>query len=61
MHWDLNPQDPTQGSPHFSFIQAMLLGHSAWTIHSGLQFGGLPIYDDKHEQDGEFPCAIHWE
>jgi len=61
LHCDPNPQDPGHGSLHFSPMQAKLLEHSAWTMHSGLQFGGLPIYVDKQEQDGEFPCAIHWE
>lgn len=39
----LNPQDPGQGSLHFSDIQAKFEGQSVLTIHSGLQFGGDPI------------------
>lgn len=43
LHWAPIPQDPGQGSTHFSLIQAKLLGHSELILHSGLQFGGLPI------------------
>lgn len=42
-------------------MQTISLGHSALITHSGLQFGGLPIYVDMQEQDGVFPCATHWE
>jgi len=61
LHCDPKPQDPGHGSLHFSLMQAILLGHSAWTTHSGLQFGGLPTYVGEHEQDGEFPYAVHSE
>lgn len=43
LHKAFTPQDPGQGSLHFSLIQAKLLGHSELTVHSGLQFGGLPL------------------
>lgn len=43
IHDALIPQDPGQGSMHFSRIQALLLIHSEFILHSGLQFGGLPI------------------
>lgn len=37
------PHDPGQGSLHRSDWQAKELGHSAFIVHSGLQFGGRPI------------------
>lgn len=37
------PHDPKQGFLHFSRIHAILLGQSGFIVHSGLQFGGLPI------------------
>lgn len=43
LHWALVPQEPGQGSVHFSRIQARLLAHSELMLHSGLQLGGLPI------------------
>lgn len=39
----LDPQDPGQGSLHFSFWHARFPGHSALIVHSGLQFGERPI------------------
>lgn len=33
-------------------MQALSLVHSALIVHSGRQFGGEPIYLDRHEQDG---------
>lgn len=36
------PHDPGQGSKHFSRMQAKLLEHSAFMVHSGLQLGGIP-------------------
>lgn len=61
IHWALIPQDPGQGSLHFSAIHAKLLGHSSFIEHSGLQFGGRPIYCGKHEQAGVDPTIRHWE
>lgn len=49
------PHDPGQGSWHFEFIQAWLVEQSAWMLHSGRQFGGLPIKFGRQEHDGEFP------
>lgn len=37
------PQEPGQGSLHFSVIHAILLGQSEFIEHSGLQFGGFPM------------------
>lgn len=42
-------------------MQAKLLKQSELLAHSGLQFGGEPIYSFKHEQDGESPTAWHCE
>lgn len=53
------PHEPGQGSLHFSLIQALLLGHSALMTHSGLQFGGGPVYCGKQEQDGYPPWSWH--
>lgn len=39
----LCPHDPGQGFLHFSFWQARLFGHSEFVVHSGLQFGALPM------------------
>ena len=30
-------------------------------VHSGLQFGGIPIYVGKQEQDGDPPLLRHCE
>jgi hypothetical protein len=49
----LKPQDPRQGSLHFSLIQALLLGHSELIKHSGRQLGGDPMYVAKHEHEGD--------
>lgn len=55
------PQDPGHGSLHLLFMQARFDGQSGFIIHSGRQFGGVPMYDDKHEHDGLLPEDIHWE
>jgi len=36
-------------------MHAKLLEQSALIVHSGLQFGGDPIYDGRHEHEGEPP------
>lgn len=59
MHNAPIPHEPGHGSLHFSFIQALLLGHSALITHSGLQFGGVPIYCGKQVHDGYPPCSRH--
>jgi len=40
-------------------MQARLLAHSEFEMHSGRQFGAEPIKPGKHEQDGESPIALH--
>lgn len=61
LHCAPTPHDPGHGSLHFSLMQAKLLGHSEFTIHSGLQLGGLPINPFRQEQDGEPPISRHCE
>lgn len=60
LHLAFAPQEPTQGSLHFWFIQACWLGHSLLLTHSGLQFGGEPTKSGKQEQEGELPDIWHW-
>lgn len=55
-----NPQEPKQGSVHFWLTHALVDGHSALTMHSGLQFGGAPMYPDKQEQTAWPFCCLHW-
>ena len=61
LHWAPVPQEPGQGSRHFSRMQAKLLGQSGLMVHSGLQFGGVPIYVGKQEQEGVLPTLRHCE
>ena len=42
-HFALTPHNPGQGSWHFLLMHALSIGQSAFTTHSGLQFGGEPI------------------
>lgn len=58
---ELNPQEPGQGSLHFSFTHAKLAGHSAFKIHSGRQFGGLPTKSGRQEQTGVSLKTLHCE
>ena len=45
------PQEPGQGSRHFSLIQAKLEGQSALIVHSGRQKGGDPRNPATQEHD----------
>lgn len=60
-HSAFDPHNPGHGSLHFWLMQARLLGHSVFEMHSGLQFGGDPINSFRHEQDGESPIGRHSE
>lgn len=60
-HNALVPQDPGQGSTHFSLIHAKLLGQSGFMVHSGRHVGGLPMYCGKQEQEGDPPISRHCE
>lgn len=61
LHCASTPQEPGQGSMHFSRIQAKLLEHSGFIVHSGLQFGGLPKYPTTQEQEGKPLISWHIE
>lgn len=61
VHLAPTPQDPGHGSLHFSRIQAKLLAHSELIVHSGRQFGGLPIKLPTHEHEGDPPISRHCE
>jgi len=43
VHRALMPQDPGQGSLHFSLIQALSLVQSELIEHSARQYGGDPM------------------
>lgn len=60
MQTALIPQVPTQGSTHFWFMHASLWGHSALTVHSGLQAGGLPRYVGRQEHTAWLFTSRHW-
>lgn len=42
-------------------MQAKLLRHSGLIVHSGLQFGGIPIKPSTHEHAGLSPRNWHIE
>lgn len=52
-HFAYKPQDPSQGSLHFSVRHAKSPGQSECITHSGLQNGGDPIYKAWHEHDAK--------
>lgn len=60
-HCASKPQAPTQGFLHLLFIQAIWFGHSLLLVHSGRQFGGVPINSEAHEQEGELCIDLHIE
>lgn len=49
-HLVLVPHNPGQGSLHLFLMHAWLKAHSALTVHSGRQFGGLPRKEGKQVQ-----------
>lgn len=49
-HLAFKPQVPAHGFEHFWLIQACVKEHSELVIHSGRQFGGLPIKPKTQEQ-----------
>ena len=55
------PHAPGQGSLHFSLMHALSLEHSELIEHSGRQFGGIPIYASRQEQDGIPLIFLHCE
>lgn len=40
-------------------MQAKWFAHSLLLIHSGLQFGGVPINSGKQEHEGESLMTLH--
>lgn len=42
-------------------MQAKWFEHSLLLTHSGLQFGGVPMYWAKQEHAGESPDTLHSE
>lgn len=60
-HCAFAPHEPGQGSRHLLFTHACWLGQSGLITHSGLQFGGAPIYPSRQEQAGLDPETWHWE
>ena len=54
------PHGLGQGSTHFWFSQAKLDGHSLLKIHSGLQFGGFPIWLGRQEHTACLFIWRHW-
>lgn len=49
-HLALKPQVLLeQGLAHLNLWHARFCGHSELTTHSGLQFGGEPMYSGRHE------------
>lgn len=56
----LVPQVPGHGSLHFWLTQALFCAHSELTTHSGLQFGGLPMYVGWHEHTAWPLTSLHW-
>ena len=40
-------------------MHALVDGHSGLIVHSGRQFGGVPMYPVKHEQAGLSPLTAH--
>lgn len=51
-HLALSPQAFAHGSTHFRFMQAKFRAQSEFTLHSGRQYGGIPLNSGKHEHDG---------
>jgi len=41
-------------------MHAIWLGHSLLLIHSGLQFGGVPMNSATQEHDGASLTTWHW-
>lgn len=61
LHSAFIPHEPGHGSIHFSLIQALSLEQSEFIVHSGRQFGGVPMYFCKQEQDGRPLNSTHNE
>lgn len=60
-HSAFSPQDPGQGSRHLELIQDLVDGQSGFMTHSGLQLGGVPMYDGRQAHSGLLLTLRHWE
>lgn len=60
LHIALVPHVPGHGSIHFILRQALSLVQSELTTHSGLQFGGEPMYPKRQEQTACSFITLHW-
>ena len=54
------PQGFGQRSAHLWLTQAILVGHSELTTHSGRQDGGLPEKFGRHEHTACSETTLHW-
>lgn len=54
------PHGPGQGLTHFWFTHAWISAHSELNTHSGLQPGGFPWYEGRHEQTAWPFISLHW-
>lgn len=59
-HLALTPQAPEQGLAHLNLWHARFDGHSELTTHSGLQFGGEPVYSGRQEHTAWSFTFRHW-
>lgn len=57
--FNLPPQEPGHGSLHLLLMHVNLAEQSSLITHSGLQFGGAPIYPSKHWHEGVPPLFRH--
>uniref|UniRef100_A0A1A9VW36 Uncharacterized protein n=1 Tax=Glossina austeni TaxID=7395 RepID=A0A1A9VW36_GLOAU len=53
------PQVPAHGLAHLNLWQALVWEHSALTVHSGLQLGGVPIKASKQEHTAKLFASRH--
>lgn len=59
-HSVFTAHEPGQGSLHFWLIHARWLEQSLLLLHSGLQFGGIPMNSLRQEQEGLLFSTRHW-
>lgn len=58
-HLAFRPHVLAQGFAQRNLWHALLEGHSALTVHSGLQFGGAPMNVSMHEQTAKPFATLH--
>lgn len=59
LHCALIPQVLGHGSLHLWLMQAWFGEHSELTMHSGRQFGGLPLKFGRHEHTALLLTSLH--